>query len=566
MGNIFLEITIILCLVAVLSIIFKLLRQPLILAYILTGIIIGPFAQLQLGSRELIQTMGQFGITLLLFMLGLEIKLKDFQALGKTIVIGGIIQIVLTQICAYLLALFFGFSFLTAFYLSLVLAFSSTIIVVKLISDKRDSNSLYGKIALGFLLIQDLIAILVLMFLSGFDPLNNGTAVFSLNSFILIILKAVVLFAVIIYLSRRIFPKLLDSIAKSPEALFLVSIAWVFGLAALVSSPLVGFSIEIGGFLAGLALANAMENSQILARVRALRDFFITIFFVFLGMNMVFSDLGKIFLPALVLTLFVLIVKPLIIMGIVGFLGYRKRTSFFTGISLAQVSEFSLIIIFLGNKLGHISSEIVSLLTLVVIATFTVSTYMITHVYTLYKFFHKYLILFEKKGTLREITDQTTLEIEDLKDHVVLIGANRMGQSILDSIKETKEKLIVVDFDPEIVKKLKKQNIHSFFGDISDLEIQEKAKVCDAKLIISTVPDIEDNLLLIKSLNHSNRKAKIIVAAVDFNDARELYKAGADYVVLPHLAGARHISKILEENNLDKIASFKAKDLAYLPR
>lgn len=564
MGNIFLEITIILCLVAVLSIIFRLLKQPLILAYILTGVIVGPFGQLQLGSRELLQTMGEFGITLLLFTLGLEIRLKNFQALGKTIIIGGLVQIILTQISAYYLALFFGFPSLTAFYISIALAFSSTIIVVKLIFDKKDSNSLYGKISLGILLIQDLAAILVLMFLSGLNPLNNSSVIFSVNNFVLILFKAFLLFAVIIYLSKRVFPKLLDSIAKSPEALFLVSIAWVFGLAAFVSSPLIGFSIEIGGFLAGLALANAMENFQIASRVRPLRDFFITIFFVFLGMKMVFADLGKIFLPAMILTLFVLIIKPLIIMGIMGFFGYRKRTSFFTGISLAQVSEFSLIIIFLGNKLNHIPSETVSLLTLVVIATFTASTYMITHGDTLYKFFYKYLGFFERKGTLQEITNQTSLEIEDLKDHIVLVGANRMGQSILDSIKETKDKIIVVDFDPDIVKKLKSQNIHSFFGDISDLDIQEKAKISNAKLIISTVPDIEDNLLLIKSLNHFNRKAKIIVAAVDFDDAKELYKAGADYVVLPHLAGARHIGKILEEDNLDKIKSFKTKDLDFI--
>lgn len=563
MDNIFLEITIILCLAAVLSIIFKTLRQPLILAYLLAGIIIGPFGQLQFASSNVLQVMGELGITLALFMLGLEIRLKEFQSIGRAVLIGGIAQIVVTQIIIYLISLSIGFSSIISFYISIALAFSSTIIVVKLLSDKRDIKSLYGRITVGFLLVQDFAAIFILIFLSGFNPSTNE-ATFSVFNFILILIKAAVLFLIIIYLSKNIFPKVVDLIAKSSEALFLVSIAWVFGLAVLVSSPLIGFSIEIGGFLAGLSLANAIENYQIVSRVKPLRDFFITIFFIYLGMKINFQTSGEIFLPAVIFILLVLILKPIIVMGIMGLMKYRKRTSFLTGTSLGQVSEFSLIIIFLGNKLGHISDKIVSLVVLILIATFLLSTYTIINSENLYKLLRRYLSLFERKGLLQEETISKVFETEDLKDHVVLIGANRMGQSILDAIKDLGQKLVVVDFDPDIIKKLKDQDINSFFGDIADLDIQEKANLSDAKLVISTVPDIEDNLLLIKGLNHSNRKAKIIVSASDPIDAKELYKAGADYVVLPHLAGGRHIAKILAENNLEKISHFKTKDLSYL--
>src|SRR3989344_2233832 len=453
MSNIFFEITIIICLVSVFTIILKLLRQPAILAYILTGIIIGPFGQLQLQNLDAIKTMGEFGITLLLFMMGLEFNFKELKSIGKSVFIIGINQIILTGLAAYFISSIFNFPVLTSFYISIALTLSSTIIVVKLLSDKRELTSLYGKISIGVLLVQDFLAILVLIFLSGFNSENQSLNLSQLNLFSLFI-KGVILFAVVALLSEKVFPKLIHLIAKSQEALFLVSIAWVFGLAAVVSSPTVGFSIEIGGFLAGLSLANAMENFQIASKVRALRDFFITIFFVSLGMQMQLGSLEKIMLPVIVFSLFVLILKPLIITSAMGFLGYRKRTSFLTGIHAGQISEFSLIIIFLGNKLGQIPTEISSLITAVGVITFVFSTYAISNANRLFKILSPCLWFFERKQTKRENIGSTEEDLGKLKDHVVLIGANRIGESILDAIDGLKDKVVVVDFDPQIVEKL----------------------------------------------------------------------------------------------------------------
>lgn len=562
MGNVFLEITLILTLAAGLAIIFRFLKQPLILAYILTGIIIGPFGQFQLGSREVIQAMGEFGITFLLFMLGLEIRLKEFKIIGKTILISSFLQIILTVAVFYLISVYLGFSSLTSVYLSIAMAFSSTIIVIKLLSDKKDLNSLYGKISVGILLVQDFAAILVLIFLSAVNPQESLVAAFSLQKFVLIIVKALILFSVVFYLSKKILPKLLDKIAKSEELLFLTSVAWVFGLAAFVSSSVIGFSIEIGGFLAGLALANASENFQIAARTKALRDFFITIFFVFLGMQMEFFQFSKTLWFAIIFSLLILTLKPFIIMLIAGFLGHRKRTSFFTGITLAQISEFSLIIIFMGEKIGHLSGEIVSLITMISIFTFIFSTYATVNLNNIYKILHKHFGFIERK-VLNEEINMLLDKADDLSGHIVLIGANRMGGSIIEFIKGLNEKIVVIDFDPDIVKKLKEKNVNTFFGDISDLEIQKKANLEKAKLIISTVADLEDNLILVKIVKRKNM-AKLIVAASDFNDAKKLYEEGADYVVMPHLAGGRHIAKILEGNNLEHIVNFKNRDLQYL--
>lgn len=505
--------------------------------------------------------MGEFGIAFLLFMLGLELRIDQLKSIGKSAFFIGVGQIILTFITGYFLAIFLGFSQAVSFYLGIVLTFSSTIIIVKLLSDKKDLHSLYGKISIGILLVQDVLAILTLIVLSGFSSGFNFEGItvksFSLLAGILA-LKMIFIFGLVIYLGRSVFPKFIDRIAKSSELLFLVSIAWVFGMTALVSSPLVGFSIEIGGLLAGLALANSLENLQIIARVKALRDFFITLFFVFLGTQMVFVDVGKILLPAILFSAVVIVLKPLLAISVMGALGYRKRTSFLTGVTLGQISEFSLIIIFLGNKLGHVENEVISLVTLIGIITFTISSYAILNAKNLFFIFSPHLNIFQRKVPRKEKIG----EDNQFKNHIVLIGAHRVGQSILDSIGQ-EEKVVVVDFDPDIVKKVKEKNIDSFFGDVTDLEIQDVANIKDAKIVISTVPDIDDNLALLKRLKNKNHSLKVIIVAYDILDAKILYKAGADYVVLPHLAGGRQIAKILKEGN-SEIETLKSKDLNYL--
>lgn len=567
MAPIFLEITIIICLAAVLAVIFRFLKQPNILAYILTGIIIGPLGLLSIQNHDFIQTLAEIGITFLLFMLGLEIKLKDLRSIGKVAIIISVSQIFFSFLFGYMLSLVFDFSIISALYIGICLSFSSTVIVVKLISDKKEVHSLHAKIAIGVLLIEDFLAILVLLFLSGFNP--SDPVAISLPKISEITIKGALIFGLVGYASLHVFPKLVEKIAKSTETLFLVSIAWLFGLSALVNY--IGFSVQIGGFLAGLSLANSIANYQIIARAKILRDFFIVIFFVLLGAQMTFSGIVAVFFPALVMSALILLGKPFIDMILMGILGFKKRTAFLTGINLAQISEFSLIIVFLGQRLSHISTDVVSLITLVGVITFTLSTYMIVGAGDLYRFLNRYLGFLERKrgsGILQTIEDDG---IPQLKNHVVVIGGDQMGQSILSAFEDIDIDVVLVDFDPEIFKKLENlssrktgNKAHKLFGDIADLDIQERAQLDSAKLVISTIPDLEDNLFIIKELKRENRKAKVVVMALDTSEARALYKEGADYVVLPHLAGGRQIAKLIEENNLDKIETLKNKDMKFL--
>ena len=569
MGNLFFDITIIICLAAGLSLIFRLLKQPEILAYILTGIIVGPLIVFRSANQDILQTMSQLGITLLLFMVGLEIRVSDLFALGKTLLAAALGQIFITFALSFALAGILGFSLLPAFYIAIALTFSTTVIIVKILSDKRDLHSLYAKISLVILLAQDLLAILLLMFLSGFSQQTGGGE--SLTQFFLIAIKGIILFGGVWYLSINVFPKFFELIARSSETLFLVSMAWVFGLTALVSSPFVGFSIEIGGFLAGLALANSIVNYQIIAKAKILRDFFIVIFFVLLGAQMSFVNFSQVLVPAIIISLFVLIGKPIIIMFILGFMGYRKRTSFLTGVTHSQISEFSLIIIFLGNKLGHVSDSVVSLITMVAIITFAFSSFLILRGNNLYLSFGKKINFLERKHNKKDEMVPTD-GFDNLKDHVVVVGGDQMGQSILEALKDSGDEVVVIDFDPAVVKNLENsprsgeagKKVHRLFGDISDLDIQERAQIDNAKLVISTIPDVEDNLLLLKELRHENRKAKVVVMALDSHDAKLLYKAHADYVILPHLAGGRQIAKIIAENSLENIEKLRERDLEYL--
>ena len=554
MGNIYTELTLIIVLAAALSIFFRFLRQPPVLAYILAGVILGPLGVIHLQGKEVITSLAEIGITLLLFMLGLELRFSELRSVGKISIITGVAQILFTSVVGYALSVFLGFSSIAALYISIALTFSSTIIIVKLLSDKKDLSSLYGKISVGFLLVQDFVAIIALILLSGF----TGGGSLSLFEFFTIVLKAVVLFGWVILLSWHFLPYFINKISHSPETLFLFSIAWAFGLSALVTSPLIGFSIEIGGFLAGLALANSVESYQIISRVRPLRDFFITIFFVTLGTRLLISDFSEILIPGIILSAFVLIGNPIIVMVIMGLLGYRKRTGFMAGLTVAQISEFSLILMFMGNRIGHVSDQAVSLVTFVGAVTFVISTYMILNNNYLYKILSPFLDIFERSNVReKRITG------EKIRDHVVLIGVRRMGESILEALKkDEKTKIVAVDFNPDIVETLKEDGVISFYGDIADEEIQKLAQIDKAKLIISTISDLEDNLLLLKSIKNLKKKPKVVLLALEKHEARELYKEGADYVVIPHIAGGHHLAKILvDENHMELIEKYRQKDM-----
>ncbi|MEK7634744.1 MAG: cation:proton antiporter [Patescibacteria group bacterium] len=552
----FFELAIIILIASALGIAAKLTKQPIILAYLATGAVIGYFGFFNLADKETFRLFSDLGIMFLLFLVGLEINYTSLRLVGKTSLIVGIAQIIFTFIGGFIIAYFFGFNYLSSAYIAIALTFSSTIIIVKLLSEKKDLNSLYGKVSIGFLLVQDFVAILILIFLASLQA-GNKIEIFDI---FLTLIKGVALFGLMIYLGRKILPLIFNKIAHSQELLFLSSLAWLF--MAVAGASKLGFSIEIGGFLAGLALANSSENFQIAGRIRSLRDFFILIFFAILGTSIIIADFSNLTFPIIIFSLFVLIGNPLIVLIIMGIMGYRKRTGFMCGVTVAQISEFSLILAAMGAKVGHISNGTVSLITAVGIITITLSTYSIIYSEKIFKFLSPILSIFERKKTKED-------EMLFQKRHkpIILIGCHRTGQSLAFNIP--KEDLLIIDFDPEIISQLRKQGYDYLFGDVSDAEIFEKANFDEAKLIISTSPDIEDNLTLLSNLNALNNrnKLKVIMRARTSKEAEILYNNKADYVLLPHFTAGQYLSKTIAlDPEMSILEQLKNQDIEVLKK
>lgn len=547
MNQMFLELTGILIAAGVIAYVLHFLKQPSIIAYIVTGLLIGPFALYHLHHGEILHSLSEIGITLLLFMVGLDLDISQLKKIGKAAVLAGIGQVLFTCGIGFVIVTLLGFGLLPALYISLALTFSSTIIVVKLLSEKKDMQSLYGKLAVGIFLVQDIAAILILMLIAGVtDTSSFLSSGFLFGKIVITLAKAFMIAVVVISLSRVVFPKLVKSLAKSDELLLLFSLGWALGLAALFSSPLIGFNAAIGGFIAGLALANTGTHYQISGRIKPLRDFFIVIFFIFLGSQLVFSHISESIVPSLVLTAFVLIGNPLIVTIILGSLGYKLRTSFMTGVTVAQISEFSLILMTLGLAAGHVTETHVTIVTMVGIATIAISSYGILFSNGLYeKLIAKVAHLFESRSKRAEA------ELGNIvyKKHIVVVGAHRLGTHLINRLIKQKEQFIVIDFNPDVIAHYSHMGIPAVCGDIADPYIQEVASLTDARMVICTVPDFHDTLALLEAIRSNTKKrVQVIVTAADEQEALELYTAGADYVLLPHFVGGVHLSEIVEHN------------------
>lgn len=538
--DIFLELSIIIGITALISGFMRLLRQPLIIGYIVAGILVGPYFLDIVNSTETISILSHIGIALLLFIVGLGLSPKVIKDVGKVSLITGVGQVMFTTLIGFLICTMFGFSTLTSLYIAVALTFSSTIIIMKLLSDKGDMKTLYGRIAIGFLIVQDLIVIFILMFVSS---LSNG---FNLNDILFgTMLKGVGLLVILYLIGVYVLPGIIKIIAKSQEYLLLFSMSWCLVLAALFYH--LNFSMEIGALLAGFTLSISPYRYEISCRMKSFRDFFIVLFFVLLGSQMIFADVTLYIVPIIVLSLFILVGNPLIVMVLMGMLGYTRRNSFFAGLTVAQISEFSIILIALGVKSGHLTTEILALVTSVGLITIAGSTYMMLYSNQIYSHISKYLKIFERRG--KKVDEHKYHDAEDYD--IILFGYNRIGYDLLRFLKKTKNKFLVVDYDPETILHLAKEGVDCRYGDGSDSEFLNELNFLKVKMVISTIPDFDTNLLLINRVKEHNDKAIMIVVSTDIDKSMELYNNGATYVIMPHFLGGQHTTTLIENYGFD---------------
>lgn len=528
------ELGAIILIATVLGIIAKRLRQPVILAYILAGIIVGPVFLNIVSSVDMVYVFSELGIAFLLFLVGLNMNYRVLREVGKISLMTGLGQIIITFIVGYGIAALLGFSPIEASLISIALTFSSTIIIVKLLADKNDLESLYGKISVGFLLVQDFVAIAILVLLSGNMLGMPLESVFMVN-----VMKIVFLFCVTFIFGKYLLPPMMGIISSSAEVLFLSGISWMFVMSML--SMYLGFSIEIGALLAGISMASLPSHFEITGRIKPLRDFFLILFFATLGAQMIFSEISSFLFPALVFSIFILVGNPLIVMIIMGLFGYKKRTGFLAGLTVAQISEFSLVLMALGMSMGLISSGIVSMVTLIGLITIAVSSYMISYNNALYNRLSGYLGIFERKN-LREKLSCTRKKSYD----IILIGYHRMGYTIMKDFRY-KSMVLVVDFNPSIIEDVKEKGICCEYGDVSDPELMDRVLNYRPRLIISTVPNYDDNMYIIKKVREHGDKITVFLTTNSVSEALEFYKEGADYVIVPHFLGGEKTSVLLEE-------------------
>jgi len=504
------------------------LRQPVLIAYIVIGIVAGPAVLGVVTAHDQIDLLAQVGVAVLLFVVGLKLDLQHIRHIGPVALATGLGQLTFTIVIGFLIILAMGKGWVEALYVAVALTFSSTIIIVKLLSDKREIDSLHGRIAVGFLIVQDLAVVIAMMVMSALRGDGGEGSLLALAGSLA--LRIGIAGVGLYLLMRYILPRVVDRMAQSQELLLIFAIAWGTGLAAL--GEWAGFSKEAGAFLAGFSLASTHYRDAINARLTGIRDFLLLFFFIDLGAKLDFSTLGGEVWPAIALSLFVLIGNPLIVMAIMGYMGYRKRTGFLCGLTVAQISEFSIIFVAMGITLGHVDNGALGLTTLVGLITIALSTYMILYSHPLYEKLGPWLGVFERKRPFRELAVAT--ERHDLREaDVIVFGLGRYGSRLALGLKEAKLKVLGVEFDPEVARVLRRQGLPVRYGDGMAGEFLESLPLKDTRWVVSTLPDLASNRDLLRGLRELHFAGEVAIVAREEFDGAALKKLGAPTILYP---------------------------------
>lgn len=542
---IFYEIAALLVLAAAVGFVGLLLRQPLIVSFIAVGILAGPSVLDIARSDDHIDLLAHLGIAVLLFLVGLKLDLKLVRTLGPVALMTGLGQVLFTTIFGFLIGLSLGLNTVTSFYVAVALTFSSTIIIVKLLSDKHEIDSLHGRIALGFLIVQDLVVVLAMIVLSAIGVGAAGDA--APSDVLLVFGYGAAMLAAVGLFVRFLANPLVERLSRAPELLISFAIGWAALLAAL--GHYLGFGKELGGLLAGVSLASTPFREAIAARLASLRDFLLLFFFIALGASLDLSVLGASVMAAVVFSLFVLIGNPLIVLAIMGTMGYRKRTGFLAGLTVAQISEFSLIFMAMGVSIGHVAEEALGLVTLVGLITIAASTYMITYSHQLYDKVGPFLGLFERRSVGRmEDEARAGATAHD----VVVLGLGRYGLGIAQALRSAGRHVLGVDFNPLAVRFARAQGFNVVFGDATDPEFLAHLPLQGTAWVVSAVPEHDTGIThddprrsLVRSLKNLKFEGRIAVAAHEEAAAQAMRAAGADLVLLPFRDAAAQAATLI---------------------
>jgi Kef-type K+ transport system membrane component KefB len=531
----FAEMSLLLLVTALTAFIMHRIKQPLVIAYILAGIIAGPQFFNWLKSSHELEIFAEAGIVFLLFIVGIHLNPTVIKEVGKIALITGLGQILFTSAIGMTIALALGFATGQALYIAIALTFSSTIIIMKLISDKRDLDKLYAKISIGFLLVQDLAAAVILVLVPILSSAQSDQIMSSLGQ---LSLQAVALSVGVYAMARWVLPRFFQLAAKSSELLFFSAVTWGIGMASLFSY--VNLSLEVGALVAGIALSTSAFAEEISSRMKPLRDFFLVVFFLLLGSQLILDDLHAIILPAIVLSAFVLIGNPIIVYIIMQLFGYSRKVSFQSGFTVAQISEFSLIVIAMGVALGQVSSQTASLVTLVGIITIALSTYAILYSDWL---FEKLDPLLKK---LPSRSESAELKLRKRKKFNVLwFGFNPIRDELISFFPNKKTHISVVDYNPEHIAKVEQLGLTPVYGDASDVEFLSALPWHEVHAVVSMIPDSAVNSLILQQIKAAGGTKYTFFTAQNVNVANQLYELGAHHVTMPFHLSAKKVAGLV---------------------
>jgi len=553
-----------LCIVAatVLAYLARWARQPLLLAYIAAGVVIGPVGFGFITETESIQTLAELGLAFLLFIVGLEIDLRKLLRSGKVASVAAVVQVAGSAVLGWGTARLLGYDGLPALYLGAAVAFSSTMIVVKLLSDRNELDTLSGRVTLGILLAQDVLAIVLLAIQPNLGGAGRGESALLLEMSLSVV-KGLGLVGGTLLVSRFVLPLLLKSVAKSPEILLVSAVSWCFLVcwAAMKAE----FSSAMGALIAGVSISTLPYSIEVVAKIRSLRDFFVTLFFVSLGMLLPVPS-ARLLVAALVVSAVVVASRFLTIPPVLRLLRYDNRAGLMSAIHLSQTSEFALVIMLIGasDRFGHITTEIVSLVVMVLVVTATFSTYLVQFSHPLVR-----AVLRRTGGTfLEDPMSEAARHGNRGGAPIVLVGCFRVASSLAHDLLGSGRRFQVIDFNPRVHHELRKLGIPCVYGDISHVDTLQHAGVEEAEVLISSVPDDflrgTTNRTLLETLRKLNPRATILVTAESVPAALELYEAGADYVMMPRILAADRFLGILGSVENGELAGIREREIEEL--
>lgn len=551
-------LSVIIIVATIMTYIFNKLNQPPLLAFIVTGILLGPLVFGKVSNTQEILLLSELGIAFLLFSVGISTDFKQIKKLNFSVFLLPFLNIIFTFLILIALQSFLGMNFTQSLYFSFILSFSSTMLVAKILIENFEMGSLHGKLSIGILLVEDIIAILAI-------PILKDLSTFSLNLLLNVFGKTAILIIIAFLLNKFFYPKVVKSAFKSSQSFFLLAIGSCFLF--IYISQLLNFDIAVGAFIGGLAISVFPYNLEITHKISSIRDLLSMIFFVSLGLQLSFSFKGGVPLLLLALLLFVFIIKPVIHFFVLLFSGYGTRISAKTTIILAQVSEFSLILAMQGWNYSQLSQPQYSAIIIVTALTMILTPYFSKYSNGIYSFLQPAFRKFKAKHFSRKVEYLKHLP-KKIKNHIVIVGSDVVGEAVSKVLGRDKNiPLVIVDQDPEKIIPLIQDKQNAICGDINNFDIVQSLDLDNAKAVIITLPRFDNTMRFLKVAKNINPNLIIYTRAKTNEQALKLYEEGADLVLIPKVLESNHLLErinVLIQEGPDNLSFYKSAYLSYL--